>query len=83
MIHLLIRKERCKGCGLCIKFCKKNVLGLADTLNAQGYHPVETLDREQCSGCGDCRIICPDRAITVTRPKQVMLAAEKERKRVA
>lgn len=65
MKHLAIRQDRCKGCGLCIKFCKRNVLRLLKKMNASGYYFVEAMNEADCSGCSDCQIICPDRAIAV------------------
>ncbi|NJE35501.1 2-oxoacid:acceptor oxidoreductase, partial [Megasphaera sp. SW808] len=29
-MHLTFRKERCKGCGLCIAVCPKQILALED-----------------------------------------------------
>jgi 2-oxoglutarate ferredoxin oxidoreductase subunit delta len=65
MERLAIRQDRCKGCGLCVKFCKKKVLYLPKKMNAAGYYFVEALNEADCSGCRDCQIMCPDRAITV------------------
>lgn len=69
MKRLVIRRERCKGCELCIKFCKKKVLGIATRINAGGYYPAEVVSLTECTGCRDCEIICPDRAITVVVQK--------------
>ena len=69
MKRLVIRRERCKGCELCIKFCKKKVLGISTRINASGYYPVEVVNLSECTGCRDCEIICPDRAITVAVQK--------------
>ncbi|MEW5736100.1 MAG: ferredoxin family protein [Thermodesulfobacteriota bacterium] len=57
----------CKGCGLCIEACPKNVLALADRLNAQGYHPAECIDQENCTACTMCYVACPDGAITIEK----------------
>ena len=57
----------CKGCGLCVTACPKEVLELdMDLLTPKGYHPAR-LVADGCTGCAICSIICPDAAITVYR----------------
>ena len=52
MIKVIINAEACKGCGLCVRACPKQVLRLAPTtLNSRGYHPSEVADAESCIGC--------------------------------
>ncbi len=61
-------EETCKGCGLCIPVCPKDLIVLAERLNARGYHPAELVDPDlECTGCALCAVICPDVAITVYR----------------
>lgn len=63
---LKLNSDKCKGCGLCIKFCPKKILGLdATTVNALGYHPVGLLKPEECVGCATCALMCPDGVINV------------------
>lgn len=57
--------ERCKGCGLCIAYCKKDVIVMTDYLNSRGYKHIE-IDGEKCIGCGICYTVCPDGVFTVT-----------------
>ncbi len=55
----LINLERCKGCGLCVSACPKNILELSkERINQKGYHPVEVVDQEKCIGCGRCEDVC-------------------------
>jgi len=61
-----INRERCKGCGLCLKACPKNLLQISKTPNERGFHPAETGENiVQCIACGQCYQVCPDGAIEV------------------
>jgi len=60
-----VRRDFCKGCGLCIEFCKKKVLEASPRLNRQGYNPAEAVRPEACVGCLVCTQVCPDLAIEV------------------
>ena len=62
-----IDKNRCKGCGLCVSVCPKNVLELSDEVNTMGYFPVYRARPEDCIYCTTCCIMCPDVAITITK----------------
>jgi len=67
----------CKGCGLCVTACPKQVLELdMDYLTPKGYHPAYLVS-DGCTGCAICSIICPDAAITVYRenPKKKSIPA--------
>ncbi|THB79932.1 MAG: 4Fe-4S dicluster domain-containing protein [Desulfobacteraceae bacterium] len=61
----IVESERCKGCGLCVKFCPKNVLEISDKVNAKGHFPVFQARPEDCIKCSICCIMCPDVAITI------------------
>ena len=68
MVKVSINELVCKGCGLCVRACPKNVLALSRTkLNAQGYHPAEVVDQEACIGCASCARTCPDVAIRIEK----------------
>lgn len=53
---LIVDKEWCKGCNICVVFCPKNVLELVD-----GKVNIKNL--EACIQCGQCELRCPDYAI--------------------
>lgn len=66
MEKVIINKERCKGCDLCVSVCPKKILILSpDEINAKGYSPAECINQDECIACGFCATICPDFAITV------------------
>ncbi len=52
-----INRDWCKGCGICVHFCPKQVLELDDQDKAFAARP------EDCIVCGNCEIRCPDLAI--------------------
>ena len=70
----VIETERCKGCGLCVSICPKNVLEISNTVSAKGYFPAFQARPEDCIKCTLCCIMCPDVAITIieTDPKSAV-----------
>lgn len=52
---LIIKRDWCKGCGICVAFCPKKVLSLK---REKVY-----LAPEGCILCGQCELRCPDYAI--------------------
>jgi len=61
-----IDSGRCKGCGLCVAVCPKEVLQISNEINAKGYFPVYQAHPENCIFCSTCCIMCPEAAITIT-----------------
>ncbi len=60
--RVLITKEWCKGCELCIEFCPKDVLARSKDFNPKGYHyPV--VSKDECINCRLCVTVCPEFAI--------------------
>ena len=67
MAKVTIAVDTCKGCGLCVNACPKNVLKLFETVsNKNGYFIAEVVN-DDCIGCASCAVMCPDVAITVER----------------
>ena len=59
---------RCKGCGLCVSACPKQILVIArDKINKKGHSPAEMTDQSKCIGCAFCATMCPDCVITVEK----------------
>ena len=52
-----IDKERCNGCGLCIKACHEGAMALVDG-------KAELVRPNLCDGLGDCLPACPQNAIS-------------------
>jgi len=62
---VVIDREFCKGCCLCIRACPLKVLETDTELNASGAYPVKAARQEKCIACGNCYEVCPDVAIEV------------------
>lgn len=65
MAKITIKKDACKGCGLCAVNCPNNLIVMDETLNIRGVRPAKFLDSDKCTGCKMCAIICPDICIEV------------------
>jgi 2-oxoglutarate ferredoxin oxidoreductase subunit delta len=73
---VLIDRNRCKGCELCVNACPQQVLHLSSSRNARGYHPVELSENgHHCTGCAICAVVCPDVVFTVYREAKPALRA--------
>lgn len=67
MAAVTILEHFCKGCGLCIAACPRNVLAISKHANEKGYYVAQAAQPENCIGCGLCGLMCPDVAIEVTK----------------
>ena len=61
---IIIERELCKGCYLCVRACPKGVIAKSGVPNADGVFPVEA-GGTGCIACGMCYEVCPDCCITV------------------
>lgn len=57
---ITINKDRCIGCGMCVKDCFVNALMLDEN-----KHPKYVTNGEQmCAGCQHCMVVCPKAALS-------------------
>jgi len=59
-VRLIIRDERCIGCGICVDACPKRVIEISGSV-AQVVNP------KACIHCRACIELCPQDAITTVR----------------
>jgi 2-oxoglutarate ferredoxin oxidoreductase subunit delta len=71
MAKIIINKEKCKGCLLCIQVCPKHSLMVDQHLNTKGIKPVKFKEEAECIGCAMCAVICPDCCIEVYKERKV------------
>ena len=69
---IIIDRERCKGCHLCIEVCPTHRIEVDKLLNKKGYFPALSKENlaegeKDCTGCTQCALVCPEVAIEVYR----------------
>ncbi len=72
-MHILVRPERCTGCGSCVKkrFCRMNAISVVDRR--------AVIDERLCRGCGRCTHLCPRNALAMeVRPPAVVRSTLKK-----
>ncbi|HHU37334.1 MAG TPA: ferredoxin family protein [Treponema sp.] len=62
---VIIDREMCKGCLLCIRACPFGVLTEDTEMNTAGVYPAFVKNPDACTACSSCYRVCPDCAITV------------------
>jgi len=67
---IVLDRERCKGCYLCIRACPVKALKKDGTPNASGSYPAAPAppgdgEAGNCIACGNCFEVCPDVCIEV------------------
>lgn len=68
MARIAVDEGFCKGCGLCVDACPRQIIELdPKRITPKGYHPAHCIDDDSCTGCASCALMCPDVAITVWR----------------
>lgn len=60
--RVVVYPDWCKGCGICVAFCPKQVLALGSDGKAR------VVAEAACVNCGFCESHCPDFAIMVAPP---------------
>ena len=66
MFKIKIARGRCKGCGLCIRFCRAGLIVLDKKLNTRGIQPAAFDGQpDGCTGCGNCAAMCPEAAVEI------------------
>jgi 2-oxoglutarate ferredoxin oxidoreductase subunit delta len=58
---IVINRDWCKGCGICVAFCPEEALVLDDGEKARWAYP------DKCRRCGLCELRCPDIAIELVK----------------
>jgi 2-oxoglutarate ferredoxin oxidoreductase subunit delta len=78
MAYVTINAEGCKACLLCIAYCPRESLEVAETMNRRGVYPITQTAPERCTGCRICALMCPDVCIEVYKDDPPAAHTEKE-----
>jgi 2-oxoglutarate ferredoxin oxidoreductase subunit delta len=62
---VIIDREQCKGCYLCIIACPMKVLEKGTEPNSTGTYPSKPAALDKCIACGNCFEVCPDVCVEV------------------
>ncbi|MGQ9722668.1 MAG: 4Fe-4S dicluster domain-containing protein [Candidatus Jordarchaeum sp.] len=67
---IVIDRELCKGCEICVTICPKQVLKMSDNPTDRGIHVPEVHDINKCTSCLMCQFYCPDFAIYLQKSEE-------------
>ncbi|MEA1922432.1 MAG: 4Fe-4S binding protein [Pseudomonadota bacterium] len=70
--EITIFSDWCKGCGICVAFCPKEVLSMDENRRVFVKNP------EKCIACHMCELRCPDFAINVEEAPPAIEAREEK-----
>jgi 2-oxoglutarate ferredoxin oxidoreductase subunit delta len=65
-----INHDWCKGCGLCIEICPKNVYDRESKVSSKGFRQIIIKNPDACNQCMLCELLCPDLSITVEKKEK-------------
>ena len=71
---IVVDKERCKGCEICLAACPSEVISIAREVNSKGYQFAYMENPDSCIGCSNCALVCPDGVITVYKMKRPVIS---------
>ena len=63
MVVVRVLEKHCKGCGLCVEFCPRDVLEISGDINELGIRVALPRPDAECTACKSCVAMCPDAAI--------------------
>jgi len=69
--EVVIRREFCKGCGLCVEFCPEGKFFMRKKPDKRGVQLADVDPGTRCTGCRQCVMICPDAAVELYRLEAV------------
>ena len=70
MAKIIIDKNKCKVCKLCVMYCPLGLIKISSEMNNKGLHYAVFKGADKCSGCCICAKMCPDAAIEVYKDKK-------------
>lgn len=60
-----IIRRFCKGCELCVTYCRNGVIAMPEKVDAGGVRVPQVVNPDACKGCMRCVLMCPDAAIEI------------------